>query len=95
MKRIGIVTWVVLLGILFTVGMAPAGQNGSGAFSGQQTLTAAEATNLAFMREEEKLARDVCKARAYFLQIKRLPAEARRADDGPLFFPAREPGFAD
>ena len=59
MKRIGLVTWVVLLGILVTVGMAPAGQNGNGVFSGQQALTAAEATNLIFLREEEKLARDV------------------------------------
>jgi len=59
MNRIGIVTWVVLMGILVTVGVAPAGQNGNGAFPGQQTLTPVEATNLAFMREEEKLARDV------------------------------------
>ena len=59
MNRIGLVTWVVLMGILVTVGTAPAGQNGNGAFSGQQVLTAAEADNLVFLREEEKLARDV------------------------------------
>jgi hypothetical protein len=59
MKRMGIVAWVVLLGILVTVGTASAGQNGNGAFSGQQALTAAEAENLAYLREEEKLARDV------------------------------------
>jgi len=59
MKRIGIVAWVVLLGILVTVGTAAAGQNGNGTFIGQQALSAAEAENLAFLREEEKLARDV------------------------------------
>ena len=59
MKRIGIVAWVVFLGILVTVGTATAGQNGNSTFSGQQALTAAEAENLVFMREEEKLARDV------------------------------------
>jgi len=59
MNRTGIVTWVVLMGILVTVGMAPAGQNGNGAFSGQQVLTTAEEAHLVFLREEEKLARDV------------------------------------
>ena len=59
MKRIGIVVWALLLGILVTVGTATAGQNGKGTFIGQQTLSAVEAENLAFMREEEKLARDV------------------------------------
>jgi hypothetical protein len=59
MKRIGLLAWVVLLGILVIAGSATAGQNGNGAFTGQQTLTAAEAENLAFLREEEKLARDV------------------------------------
>jgi len=47
------------MGILVTVGMAPAGQNGNGAFSGQQVLTTAEEAHLVFLREEEKLARDV------------------------------------
>jgi hypothetical protein len=59
MKRIGLLARVMMLGILVTVGTASAGQNGNGAFSGQQALTAAEATNLIFLREEEKLARDV------------------------------------
>jgi hypothetical protein len=59
MKRIGILAWVVFLGILVTAGTAPAGQNGNGAFSGQQVLSAVEEANLAFSREEEKLARDV------------------------------------
>jgi len=59
MNRIRFVPWIVLLSILVTVGAAPAGQNGNGTFIGQQALTAAEAENLAFLREEEKLARDV------------------------------------
>jgi hypothetical protein len=59
MKRIGIAAWIVLFGILSTAGILSAGQNGNSSFSGQQTLTAAEAGNLVFMREEEKLARDV------------------------------------
>ena len=59
MKRIGIAAWVVLLSILLTAGALSAGQNGNGTFSGQQALSAVEAENLAFMREEEKLARDV------------------------------------
>jgi hypothetical protein len=59
MKRIGLLARVMMLGILVTVGTASAGQNGNGAFSGQQALTAAEAENLAYLREEEKLARDV------------------------------------
>jgi hypothetical protein len=59
MKRIVIAAWIVLFGILLTAGALSAGQNGNGAFSGQQALSAVEAENLAFMREEEKLARDV------------------------------------
>ena len=59
MNRIRLVPWIVLLSVLITVGAAPAGQNGNGTFIGQQALTAAEAENLAFLREEEKLARDV------------------------------------
>jgi hypothetical protein len=59
MKRIGLLAWIMLLGILVIGGTASAGQNGNGAFSGQQALTAAEAENLAYLREEEKLARDV------------------------------------
>ena len=59
MKRIGLLAWVVVLSILVAAGTASAGQNGNGAFSGQQALTAAEAENLAYLREEEKLARDV------------------------------------
>ena len=59
MKQIGLLAWVVVLGILVAAGTAPAGQNGNGASAGQQTLTAVEAENLAFLREEEKLARDV------------------------------------
>ena len=59
MKRIVIAAWIVLLGILLTAGALSAGQNGNGAFSGQQALSTVEAENLAFMREEEKLARDV------------------------------------
>ena len=59
MKRIVIAAWIVLLSILLTAGALSAGQNGNGAFSGQQALSAVEAENLAFMREEEKLARDV------------------------------------
>jgi hypothetical protein len=59
MNRIRFVPWIVLLSILVTVGAAPAGRNGNGAFSGQPNLSAVEAENLAFLREEEKLARDV------------------------------------
>jgi hypothetical protein len=59
MKRTVIAAWIVLLGILLTAGALSAGQNGNGAFSGQQALSAGDAENLAFMREEEKLARDV------------------------------------
>jgi len=49
----------VLLGILAVGSTAPAGQNGNRAASGRQTLSAVEAENPAFLREEEKLARDV------------------------------------
>ena len=59
MKRIGIVVWALLLGILVTVGTATAGQNGKGIFTGQQALTAAEVEHLIYLREEEKLAHDV------------------------------------
>ena len=59
MKRIGIAVWALLLGILVTVGTATAGQNGKGTFTGQQALTADEVEKLTFLREEEKLARDV------------------------------------
>jgi hypothetical protein len=59
MKRIGIVVWALLLGILVTVGTATAGQNGKGTFTGQQALTDSEKDYLIFLREEEKLARDV------------------------------------
>jgi len=59
MKRIGIVVWALLLGILVTVGTATAGQNGKGIFTGQQALTEAEVEHLIYLREEEKLAHDV------------------------------------
>jgi hypothetical protein len=59
MKRIVVAAWIVSLGILLSAGALSAGQNGNGTISGQQTLSAVEAENLAFMREEEKLARDV------------------------------------
>jgi len=59
MKRIGIVVWALLLGILVTVGTATAGQDGKGTFTGQQVLTDVEVKNLTYLREEEKLARDV------------------------------------
>jgi hypothetical protein len=49
----------VLLGVLIVAGSAPAVQNGNGAFTGQQTLTDDEKANLAYLREEDKLARDV------------------------------------
>jgi len=59
MKQIKLLTWMVLLGILAIAGTALAGQNGNRTASGQQTLSAIEAENLIFLREEEKLARDV------------------------------------
>jgi len=59
MKQIKLLTWIALLGILLIGGTALAGQNGSRTASGQQTLSAIEAENLVFLREEEKLARDV------------------------------------
>jgi len=59
MKRIAVAACIVPLGILLSAGALSAGQNGNGAFSGQQALSAGDAENLAFMREEEKLARDV------------------------------------
>ena len=59
MNRTRLVPWIVLLSILIAAGTAPAGQNGNGTFSGKQSLTAVEEANLAYLREEEKLARDV------------------------------------
>ena len=59
MKRIKLLTWVVLLSILVIGGTAAAGQNGKHTLSDQQTLSAVEEENLIFLREEEKLARDV------------------------------------
>jgi hypothetical protein len=59
MKQIKLLTWIVLLGIIVIGGTALAGQNGNRTASGQQTLSAIEAKNLVFLREEEKLARDV------------------------------------
>ena len=59
MKRIKLLTWVVLLSILVIGGTAAAGQNGKRTLSDQQTLSAVEEENLIFLREEEKLARDV------------------------------------
>jgi hypothetical protein len=59
MKQIKLLTWIVLLGILAVGATALAGQNGNRTASGQQTLSAIEAENLVFLREEEKLARDV------------------------------------
>jgi len=59
MKQIKLGLWIALAGILITSGMATGGQNGKGTFTGQQALTAVEVDNLTFIREEEKLARDV------------------------------------
>ena len=59
MKQIKLLTWVVFLSILIIGGTASAGQNGKGTVSGQQALSQAEIEALIFLREEEKLARDV------------------------------------
>jgi hypothetical protein len=59
MKQIKLGLWIALAGILITSGMATAGQNGKGTFTGPQALTAVEVENLTFLREEEKLAHDV------------------------------------
>jgi hypothetical protein len=59
MKKINLVAIVGLLLILVTGGLALAGQTGGGSVSGQQALSEAEIEALTFLREEEKLARDV------------------------------------
>jgi len=59
MKQIKLGLWIALAGILITSGLAAAGQNGKGTFTGQQALTAVEVENLTYLREEEKLAHDV------------------------------------
>lgn len=55
MKQIKLGLWIALAGILITSGMATAGQNGKGTFTGQQALTSVEVDNLTFLRGEEKL----------------------------------------
>jgi len=59
MKRIKLAALVGLLFIMVAGGSALAGQNGQGNMSGLPVLDQAEIDALLFLREEEKLARDV------------------------------------
>jgi len=59
LKKIKLVAVVGLLLIMISGGSALAGKNGQGNVSGQQALSQAEIEALIFLREEEKLARDV------------------------------------